>query len=432
MGQPHLIICKSHIAYGSPHLHDDAAAHGAPLGEEEVRLTKEALDWPSMEPFFVPDAILAHYRLAVPQGAQAEAKWRDMLTDYEDAYPELARELDRVLDGSLPDNWKSAVPRFKPDEGVMATRSASGAVLTAIAPVIPELIGGSADLHPSNKTYLDDYPAFQKESPEGRNFHFGVREHGMGGVLNGMALYGGLKVYGGTFMVFTDYMRPSVRLAALMGLPVTYVWTHDSVFVGEDGPTHEPVEHVMSLRTIPNLTIIRPADANETAAAWKFALQHQEGPVGLALTRQKLQILAETAEKAEEGVARGAYVLRDSPLDRIDIILIATGSEVSLALEAQTLLKERHIGARVVSMPCWSLFDEQPIFYKLQIFPEDVIKRLAIEAGVTLGWERYVGSYGDVVGIDHFGASAPYQRIAEEFGFTAKHVAERAQQLMAE
>jgi transketolase len=432
LGKPHLIICETHIAYGSPHLQDDAAAHGKPLGEEEVQLTKEALGWPSMEPFFVPEDVLAHYRLAVPRGAQAEAEWRDMLTEYEDAYPELARELDRILEGRLPDNWESAVPSFAPDQGVLATRAASGAVLEAVAPIIPELIGGSADLHPSNKTYLDDYPAFQQESPEGRNFHFGVREHAMGGVLNGMALYGGLRVYGGTFMVFTDYMRPSVRLAALMELPLTYVWTHDSVFVGEDGPTHEPVEHVMSLRAIPNLTMIRPADANETAAAWKLALQHQGGPVGLALSRQKLPILKETAEKAEEGIARGAYVLRDSPLDRIDIILIATGSEVSLALEAQTLLEERHIGARVVSMPCWSLFDEQPVFYKLQVFPEDVIKRLAIEAGVTLGWERYVGSYGDVIGIDHFGASAPYQRIAKEFGFTAERVAERAQQLMAE
>lgn len=431
-GKPHLIACRTTIAYGSPNMKGTAEAHGSPLGDEEIRLTKEALGWPSLEPFFVPDNVVAHYRLAAPQGERAEAKWREMLTGYEQAYPEEAAELQRVLSGELPANWTAALPKFRPDDKAIATRSASGKVLNAIAKVVPELIGGSADLEPSTKTYLTGFGDFQKETPDGRNFHFGVRELGMGGVLNGMALYGGLRVYGATFMVFSDYMRPSVRLAALMKLPVVYVFTHDSVYVGEDGPTHEPVEHVMALRIIPGLTVIRPADANETAAAWKVALEHKDGPVALALSRQNLPILAEAAESAMQGVARGAYILSESPLDRVDIILIATGSEIADALAAQKLLAERRIGARVVSMPSWELFEQQPLFYKHTVLPTNVIKRLSIEAGVTLGWERYVGSYGGAVGIDHFGASAPYQRIQKEFGLTPEDIASRAAQLMAE
>jgi transketolase len=306
-----------------------------------------------------------------------------------------------------------------------------------VAPILPELMGGSADLAPSNNTQIPGRGGFQKESPEGRNMHFGVREHGMGAALNGMSLFGGVRPYGGTFLVFSDYMRPSVRLAALMGQPVIYVWTHDSVFLGEDGPTHQPIEHIMSLRTIPNLTVIRPADANETVAAWKVAIERTDGPTALMLTRQKLPILAElvgedgSVDKAIEGVAHGAYIISESPLDRVDIILIATGSEVADTLEAQKLLEARRIGARVVSMPSWSLFDQQPVFYRLTVFPDNVIKRLAIEAGTSLGWERYVGRYGDVVSIDRFGASAPYERIKEEFGFTAERIADRAQRLMA-
>ena len=431
-GQPHLIVCHTHIAYGSPHMHDDAAAHGAPLGEAEVRATKEALGWPSLEPFWVPDDVVAQYRLAVPQGERGEARWQDMLSNYGQAYPEEAKELHRLLEGRLPENWATALPRYRADSPAIATRSASGKVLDAVAPVVPELIGGSADLSPSTKTYLSGFGDFAKDTPEGRNFHFGVREHGMGAVLNGMALYGGVRPYGATFLIFSDYMRPSVRLAALMGLPVIYVWTHDSVFLGEDGPTHQPIEQVMSLRLIPNLALIRPADANETAAAWKVALERTGGPTALALSRQNLPTLPETADKAIEGVARGAYILRESPLDRVDMIIIATGSEVADALEAQTLLQERRIGARVVSMPSWLLFDEQPLFYKLTVLPDTVIKRLAVEAGTPVGWERYVGSYGSVVGIDHFGASAPAKRIKQEFGFTAEHIAEQAQRLMAE
>ena len=431
-GKPHLIACQTHIAYGSPNLHDSAEAHGAPLGEAEVQAAKQAIGWPSMEPFWLPDDVVAAYRIAGPQGERAEALWRDQLTSYEQTFREEARELRRILSGKLPENWTTALPRFKPGDKPVATRSASGKVLESLAPVIPELVGGSADLAPSTRTYLSGFGDFSKDAPQGRNFHFGVREHGMGAILNGMALYGGIRPYGATFLIFSDYMRPSVRLAALMGLPAIYVWTHDSIFVGEDGPTHEPVEQMMSLRLIPNLTVIRPADANETSAAWKVALERTSGPTALALSRQALPTLAETVDKAMEGVERGAYVLSESPLDRVDIILIATGSEVADALEAQKLLYEQRIGARVVSMPSWSLFDEQPLFYRLNVLPAHVIKRLAIEAGTPIGWERYVGSYGAVVGINRYGASAPAARLKEEFGFTAKRIAEQAQKLMAE
>lgn len=369
---------------------------------------------------------------AIPQGERAQAIWQDRLTNYEQAHPENAKELSRILAGRLPENWEMALPEFKPESGPIATRAASGTVLQGLAPVIPELVGGAADLAPSTKTIISGFGEFQSDTPEGRNLHFGVREHGMGAALNGMALYGGIRPYGGTFLVFSDYMRPSVRLAALMGLPVTYVWTHDSVFLGEDGPTHQPIEHVMSLRLMPNMTVIRPADANETAAAWKVALEHKEGPVGLILSRQKLPVLAETISRAREGVARGAYILSDSPLDRVDLILLASGSEVADVLAAQKLLAERQVGARVVSMPSWELFDAQPLFYKLSVLPTDVIKRLAVEAGTPIGWERYVGSYGTVIGINRFGASSPYQRIKQEFGFTAERIADRAQQLMTE
>lgn len=431
-GQPHLIVCHTHIANGSPNMHDSHNAHGSPLGEEEIRLTKQAMQWPSMEPFFVPDEVIAYYRLAVPQGEQAEAQWRELLTQYRAAYPEALKELNRRLAGKLPTHWVDALPVFSPEGGAIATRAASGTVLSKLAVAIPELVGGSADLEPSNKTYLPQQGDYQAGTPSGRNFHFGVREHIMGAMLNGITLFGGLRAFGGTFMVFSDYMRPAVRLAALMKLPVTYVWTHDSFFVGEDGPTHEPVEHVMALRTIPGLTVIRPADANETAASWKVAMEKKDGPVALALSRQKLPVIAQAVDKAVEGVSRGAYVLSDSPLDRVDIILIATGSEVADALAAQKILVEQRIGARVVSMPSWELFEKQPLFYKFSVLPDNVTRRVSIEAGVSLGWERYVGNYGTIISIDHFGASAPASILKEAFGFTPKQIAERAQHLMAE
>ncbi|MBN1260369.1 MAG: transketolase [Anaerolineae bacterium] len=428
-GKPHLVICRTHIAYGSPNKQDSAAAHGAPLGPEEVRLTREALGWPHDEPFLAPEEIRAHFNVAAARGAQLEAKWQELAACYRHEYPEEARLLDRLKQGDLPSGWEQALPRFKVNAGPLATRTASGQVLNALADVLPELIGGSADLAPATRTYLQDHGAFQRSTREGRNLHFGVREHAMGGILNGMALYGGLRVYGGTFLVFSDYLRPALRLAALMQAPVTYAFTHDSIFVGEDGPTHQPVEHLVSLRAMPGLLVIRPADANETAAAWKVALEHR-GPVALILSRQKLPVIPETYDKALEGVAQGAYVLRDASRERIDLILIATGSEVALALEAQRLLEAAKISTRVVSMPSWELFEAQSLFYRLGVLPPSATKRLAIEAGSPLGWRRFVGDQGDVIGIDRFGASAAEQTLHEQFGFTATRIADRARRLM--
>ncbi len=430
-GRPHLIICRTHIGYGSPHKQDTAAAHGEPFGAEEVRLTRAALGWPFDDPFFIPDEIRVAYRVAVPRGARAEAKWQDLVTHYEAEHPEEGAMLRRLRTGGLPNGWEQALPHFLPEVGPIATGTASNAVLNALAPRLPGLIGGAADVAPLSKTYLRDGGDFQREHPEGRNVHFGLREHAMGSILNGMALYGGLHVYGGTYAVFSDYLRPALRLAALMRAPVIHIFTHDSVFMGDDGPAYQPVEQLLSLRAIPGLTVIRPADANETVAAWKFALEHS-GPTALFLSRQSLPVFKETAQKAWSGVPSGAYILAESPLERIDIILIATGSEVALAVEAQRLLAEQHIGARVVSMPCWSLFDQQTLFYRLTVLPPSVPKRLAIEAGVAIGWERYVGSQGIVIGLDRFGASAPAAVLQEEFGFTADQVADRARRLLAQ
>jgi transketolase len=419
--RPSLIICRTHIAYGSPNMQDNAEAHGAPLGEDEVRRTKEALGWPPDAEFLIPDEVLAHYRQARDRGAEVEAAWSERLARYEESHPELAAEWKRRVAGELPAGWEESLPRFAVDEGPLATRAASGKVMAALAPALPELVGGSADLHPSTKTYLSAYPAVRRGEYAARNLHFGVREHAMGGIINGMALHGGLRPYGSTFLVFSDYMRPSIRLAAIMGLPVIYVFTHDSIFVGEDGPTHEPVEHVPSLRAMPGLTILRPADANETAAAWGVALKHSGGPVALILSRQKLPILAEADA---EGVARGAYVISDAAEPQV--LLLATGSEVSLALEAQDLLAEEGIASRVVSMPSWELFEAQPQAYRDQVLPPAVSARVAVEAATPLGWERYIGPGGEMVSMDRFGASAPYKVLAEKFGFTAEEVAARA------
>jgi len=423
--RPSLIICHTHIAYGSPNKQDTAGAHGAPLGEEEVRLTKEAMGWPPDAKFYVPDDVLVHYRTALARGGEAQRAWQARFAAYRDAHPDLAAEWQRRQAGLLPEGWQAALPDFEPDQGPIATRAAGGKVLTALAQAIPELAGGSADLHPSTKTYLNFSPAVEKGTYGGRNLHFGVREHAMGGILNGLALHGGLRPYGSTFLVFADYMRPSIRLAAIMGLPVVYVFTHDSIFVGEDGPTHEPVEQAASLRIIPGLLTLRPADARETAGAWQVTVEHQQGPVALLLTRQKLPILAETDPGA---VARGAYVLADAPQPQL--ILLATGSEVALALEAHALLAGEGIAARVVSMPSWELFEAQPRAYRDEVLPPAITARLAIEAGVSLGWDRYVGPQGDVVGQDRFGASAPYKVLAEKFGFTAANVVARAKALL--
>ena len=426
---PSLIVCHTHIGYGSPHKQDTADAHGAPLGEEEVRLTKEALGWPPDAHFFVPDEALAVFRQAVERGRQAQAQWRETFERYRATYPDEAALLEALWAGKLPEGWTDALPRFSPNDGSLATRNASGVVLNALARVLPTLIGGSADLAPSTNTLLKGYSDFQRATPAGRNFHFGVREHAMGSILNGMALHGGILPYGATFMVFSDYMRPPVRLAAMMHLPVVYVWTHDTVWVGEDGPTHQPVEQLAALRAIPNLVIIRPADANETAAAWRVALERRDGPTGLALTRQKVPVLFETNRDAAQTVARGAYVLADSS-GIPDVLLIASGSEVHLALAARDVLAQRGIAVRVVSMPSWELFEAQPASYRDAVLPPQVTARLIIEAGVTQGWERYAGPAGDVIGLEHFGASAPYKVLMDKFGFTAQAVVERALRLL--
>ncbi|HWQ69519.1 MAG TPA: transketolase [Patescibacteria group bacterium] len=429
--RPSLIIARTHIAYGSPNKQDTSEAHGSPLGDEEIRLTKEALGWPLEPTFYIPDEALAHFREALQRGRTWEAEWQTGFDAYAAAYPELAEEWNRVMSGRFPEGWAEKIPVFTPAGGSLATREASGKVLNAIASSLPTLIGGSADLTPSNNTYLKGDGDFQKSSPGGRNFHFGVREHAMGSILNGMALHQGVIPYGGTFLVFSDYMRPAIRVAALSHIHVIYVFTHDSIGLGEDGPTHQPIEHLSSLRAIPNLTVIRPADATETAVAWRAALEHRSGPVVLALTRQKLPILDRTKFPPAELLLKGAYILADADQGQPRIILIATGSEVPLALEAWGRLADEGIPARVVSMPSWELFDRQPEAYRNEVLPSAVTARLAIETGSPHGWHRYVGLRGGVIGMTRFGASAPYQVLLQQFGFTAEHVVSRAMELLA-
>jgi transketolase len=427
--KPSLIACHTHIGYGSPNKQDTAASHGAPLGEEEVRLCKEALGWTYEDPFTVPEQVREVFGQAVEQGKKVEAEWDKLFERYKKAYPEEAGLLETLWAGEMPTGWTDALPSFTPDDGPVATRKVSGAVLNAVAAVLPTLIGGSADLAPSTNTLLKDDHDFRKESPDGRNMRFGVREHAMGSILNGMALHGGLLPYGGTFFVFSDYMRPAVRLAALTEQQVIYVWTHDSVWLGEDGPTHQPIEHLAAMRAIPNLVVIRPADANETVAAWRAALERRDGPTALILSRQKLPILTETKRDYADTITRGAYILAESS-GIPTLILIATGSEVSLALEARDILAEKGIAVRVVSMPSWELFDAQPEEYRESVLPPQVPARLAVEAGIAMGWHKYVGPAGDIVSLEHFGASAPYQVLREKWGFTPEAVADRALKLL--
>ncbi len=426
--RPTLIRCHTSIAKGSPNKQDSAAAHGAPLGEEEVRLTKERLGWPLEPTFLVPQEVYDYFEARRQAWAAEEETWQMLFSQYAAAHPDLADLWKRVMAGELPGDWRGYLPTFTSGEW-LATRSASGRVLNALAAYLPTLIGGSADLAPSNNTYLEGYAAIAKGAFGGRNLHFGVREHAMGGILNGLALHGGIRPYGGTFLVFSDYMRPSIRLAAIMQLPVVYVFTHDSIFVGEDGPTHEPVEQMPSLRAIPGLVVIRPADANETVAAWEVALQRR-GPVALALSRQKLPVLDLSHVGDGEGVARGAYVLAGGELDRPDLLLLASGSEVHLILEAASELRERGIGARVVSFPSWELFEEQPVSYRDAVLPPSVTLRLGVEAAVAQGWERYIGPQGQMLGIEGFGASAPYKVLVEEFGFTVSSVVSRVEAML--
>jgi transketolase len=430
-GRPSFIAVRTHIGYGSPNKQDTASAHGEPLGPEEIRLTKENLGWPLEPGFLIPDEALEHFRQALAKGGQWESQWKDGFGAYEKAYPELAHELRKWINSELPDDWDKDIPFFSADPKGVATRVASGTVLNAIAPNLPNLIGGSADLAPSNKTLVKGHDAFQAGRYEGRNFHFGVREHGMGAVLNGMALHGGLIPYGGTFLIFSDYMRPPIRLAALMGLKVIYVFTHDSIGLGEDGPTHQPIEQLAALRAVPYLTVIRPCDANETAEAWRFAIEHKNGPVALALTRQGLPTLDRNEFSSANGLHRGAYILRDALDQKPDIILLASGSEVQIALDAAKELEDKGISARVVSMPSWELFESQPEEYQQQVIPPEIEARVAIEAGVTQGWHRYVGNKGEVVGINHFGASAPSKVLYEQFGITVDRTVEKALQVLS-
>lgn len=428
--RPSIIAVRTHIGFGSPNKQNKASAHGEPLGEEEVGLAKDNLGWPREPAFLVPAEVKAYMGQAVERGEKWQKDWNDLFSRYSETYPELALEYTSVIDGKLPDEWEKALPVFSGDTSPIATRAASGKVINAIAGSLPELMGGSADLAPSNKTMIDKVSAFQHGQYEGRNMHFGVREHGMGAILNGMAYHGGILPYGGTFLIFSDYMRPSIRLAALSNLHVIYVLTHDSIGLGEDGPTHQPVEQLLSLRAIPNFLVIRPADANETAEAWRIAINHRNGPVALALSRQKLPVLdLDIYPNLREGVRAGAYILKD--MNNFNLILVATGAEVHLALSAQERLLEDGIRARVVSMPCWELFAEQPSSYREHLFPPG-LPILAIEAGVTLGWKSYTGSDEgfDVIGVDRFGASAPAKVIMEKYGLTVDNVCEKAKALI--
>ena len=429
--RPSFIQVRTHIGYGSPHKQDSAAAHGEPLGEEEVRLTKENLGWPPEPAFLIPEESLTHFRQAIDRGSKWQAEWDAVFADYALDYPDLALEFHRVMQGRLPEKWDSDLPQFLPDGQPLATRQASGQVLNALAARLPELMGGAGDLAPSTHTLVDEDGDFEEGHDNGRNLHFGVREHAMGAILNGMALHGGFIPYGGTFLIFSDYMRPPMRLAALSGLPVIYIFTHDSIALGEDGPTHQPVEQLLGLRSIPNMMVIRPADANETAVAWRVAIEHREGPVALILTRQKLPILdPKIHNDLPLGVRHGGYILaREAEGEDLDIVLIATGSEVHLALPVRAHLAAKGIHARVVSMPSWELFQKQPATYRTQLLPPGV-PLLGIEAGCSLGWQTYAGGGIPTVGVNRFGASAPGKEVMRHYGMTVAHVQQKAEALV--
>lgn len=425
--RPSIIMCRTIIGFGAPKKQGTSKVHGEPLGDEELNAAKENLNWPKEPRFYIPDDVLDFYREAVERGHELEAEWNKKFSAYKKANPDKGVELERRLAGVLPKGWTKLLPIFPADTKGMATRAASGKVINALAPIIPELLGGSADLAPSNNTRIDGLPDFQKETPQGRNFHFGVREHAMAAALNGMALFGGLIPYGGTFLVFSDYNRPAIRIAALSHTPSIFVFTHDSIGLGEDGPTHQPVEQLAALRAMPNLTVIRPADANETAQAWKVALENRRGPTVLALTRQSVPTFPPSSQPTVE---KGAYVLAHLGRKIPDVILMASGSEVSLVMDAAKALHEKGHSVRVVSFPCWELFEKQDEAYRESVLPKKVAARVAIEAGVGMGWERYVGAGGRVVSIERFGASAPYKVIYEKFGLTVENVIAQARAVM--
>jgi len=443
--RPSLILVRTHIGYGSPNKQDTFEAHGSPLGEKELMLTKQAMGWPLDSPFCIPGKALAHFRLAVGSGKQVEAEWNVRFADYAKAFPDLAKEFQRLMSGELPKGWDAGIPIFPADPKGMATRVASGKVLSAISPKFPTLIGGSADLDPSTHTALKAAGDFENPHDEagnlqgsagggwsyaGRNLHFGVREHAMGSIANGLAVHGGIIPFTATFFTFSDYMRPPIRLAALMEQGVIFVFTHDSIALGEDGSTHQPIEQLASLRAIPNLLVIRPCDANETAVAWRVAIETRDQPVALVLTRQDVPTLDRKKFAAAEGLRRGAYVLADAPNGKPEIILIATGSEVGLIVAAREKLQKQKISVRLVSMPSWELFDAQPSSYRDSVLPPSVRARLAVEAGATQGWCKYVGDKGDVIGVDRFGASAPGEVMMREFGLTVDNVYKHAMRLI--
>lgn len=424
--RPSLIVCRTHIGFGLPTRQDTAAAHGEPPGEEELAGAKDRLGWPQEPRFHIPDEVRTHF-LAVGRRSEAEYEsWHEILAQYREKHPELANQFERCYEGRLPENLDKQYPSFEADAKGVATRASSGKVLNAVASVLPEMIGGSADLTPSNKTKLENEGVYSVEDRVSRYIHFGVREHAMGSILNGIVLYGGLIPFGGTFLVFSDYMRPAIRLAAMMGQRVIYIFTHDSIGVGQDGPTHQPVEQLAALRAIPNLTVIRPGDANEVAAAWRVALETTSGPTAMILTRQALPTLDRSRFAPAKGLRKGAYVLEDLGDGDPDVILMASGSEVSMIIEAGERLAARGITVRLVSFPSWELFAEQPDSYQQQVLPDHVTGRVAVEAGVSQGWERWVGSHGKILGMAGFGGSAPYEDLLRYFGLTVEGIADLA------
>jgi transketolase len=427
-GRPSLIKVRTHIGYGSPNKVDTAAAHGSPLGVDEIRLVKENFGLNPDKSFEVSAEVLEYYRAVGKRGEQAESEWNELYKRYKKEYPELAKAYDSTCSGKLPGGWDKNLPVYKGGEKV-ATRKASGKVLNSIADKLPDLIGGSADLSPSTDTDLKGYQSFSATNREGRIFHFGIREHAMGAILNGMALSKCVIPFGATFLIFYDYMRPAVRLAAIMKIKSIFIYTHDSIGLGEDGTTHQPVEQLLGLRSVPNLVMIRPADANETVAAWRAALEHAGGPVALILTRQELPVIDQNKYTNAKELKRGAYILSESEKTP-QIILIGTGSEVHLLLEAQGKLKAKNVAARVVSMPSWELFEQQTPAYKEKIFPKGLRKRLAVEAGSSLGWHKYVTDEGDIIGIDKFGESAPGEEVFNEYGFSVENVVKKAMALI--
>ncbi|MGB6976761.1 MAG: transketolase [Gammaproteobacteria bacterium] len=445
--RPSLILIKTHIAYGSPHKHDTFEAHGSPLGVEEVKLTKQNLGWPEKPAFYVPQKAEKHFRKAIAYGRQAEKKWNAKLATYTKKYPPLAKELHQFMKAELKKGWDENIPHFPADEKGLATRDASAKVMQAINPNLPGFIGGSADLNPSTKTELINFGNFQSSATAvgdlqgsvdggwnyaGRNLYYGVREHAMGAISNGLATFSGIIPFAATFLIFSDYMRPPMRLASLMKLQVIYVFTHDSIGLGEDGPTHQPIEQLANLRAIPRLTVIRPADANETAVAWQIAIETRHHPVALILTRQKVPTLDRKQFASAEGLRRGAYILEDAPKGKPAIILIASGSEVSLIVAAKQKLQAQKIPVRIVSMPSWELFAAQSQKYRDSVLPPSVTARLAVEAGVSQGWERYIGNSGDMISIEDFGASAPGPIVMQKYGFTVENVCKRALALVQE